>query len=129
MVSLIRLIIKRGYMRVAAKMIGFLSSPPAYLALASSSGLLVSAARTTGVSYASGGAGILDILMAAIFADPQASGVHGHLRRVLRRRAAGRGGGMLARRRALRRPRPLLLLGRGAPYPAGRHAQSSGLLL
>ncbi|KAG2614315.1 hypothetical protein PVAP13_4KG381403, partial [Panicum virgatum] len=43
-----------------AKMIGFVGSPPAYLALASSSGLLVSAARTTGVSYASGGAGILD---------------------------------------------------------------------
>ncbi|XP_025811304.1 GDSL esterase/lipase At5g55050-like [Panicum hallii] len=43
-----------------AKMIGFVSSPPAYLVLAPRLTLLVSAARTTGVSYASGGAGILD---------------------------------------------------------------------
>ncbi|KAL6603432.1 hypothetical protein ACP70R_043793 [Stipagrostis hirtigluma subsp. patula] len=43
-----------------AKTMGFVSSPPAYLSLAPSSGLLVLTARTSGVSYASGGAGILD---------------------------------------------------------------------
>ena len=64
MVSLISLTVVNY---VAAKMIGFVSSPPAYLALAPScsSGLLVSAARTTGVSYASGGAGILDSTVSA----------------------------------------------------------------
>ncbi|KAG0516278.1 hypothetical protein BDA96_10G348300 [Sorghum bicolor] len=47
-----------------AKCIGFVSSPPPYLSLvappASSGGLLVPTALTIGVSYASGGAGILD---------------------------------------------------------------------
>lgn len=44
----------------AAKSMGFSSSPPAYLSLASSNGRLVQAAVAGGVSYASGGAGILD---------------------------------------------------------------------
>ncbi|KAF8667896.1 hypothetical protein HU200_052522 [Digitaria exilis] len=45
-----------------AKEMGFACSPPAYLSLApnSSSGPLVPTALATGVSYASGGAGILD---------------------------------------------------------------------
>ncbi|CAL5040789.1 unnamed protein product [Urochloa decumbens] len=43
-----------------AKGMGFVSSPPPYLSLAPSSGLLVLTALTTGVSYASGDAGILD---------------------------------------------------------------------
>jgi len=64
MVSLITLSVVNY---VAAKMIGFASSPPAYLALAPSSGLLVSAARTIGVSYASGGADILNSTVSALF--------------------------------------------------------------
>ncbi|CAN6173654.1 unnamed protein product [Urochloa humidicola] len=43
-----------------AKSMGFVSSPPPYLSLARSSSLLVGTALTTGVSYASGDAGILD---------------------------------------------------------------------
>ncbi|WVZ78421.1 hypothetical protein U9M48_026133 [Paspalum notatum var. saurae] len=47
---------------LAKYLAGLVSSPPAYLSLAPTSGLplLVTAALTTGVSYASGGAGILD---------------------------------------------------------------------
>ncbi|XP_039843806.1 GDSL esterase/lipase At5g55050-like isoform X2 [Panicum virgatum] len=44
-----------------AKSMGFLSSPPPYLMLAPSTGLLVSTALETGVNYASGGSGILDV--------------------------------------------------------------------
>ncbi|WVZ64145.1 hypothetical protein U9M48_013709 [Paspalum notatum var. saurae] len=43
-----------------AKSMGFASSPPPYLSLAPSPGRLVHTALATGVSYASGGAGILD---------------------------------------------------------------------
>ncbi|CAL4966318.1 unnamed protein product [Urochloa decumbens] len=43
-----------------AKKIGFASSPPPYLLLASSSSLVAPTALTIGMSYASGGAGILD---------------------------------------------------------------------
>ncbi|KAL6873556.1 hypothetical protein ACP4OV_013638 [Aristida adscensionis] len=43
-----------------AKSMGFVSSPPAYLSLAPSSAVLALTALTRGVSYASGGAGILD---------------------------------------------------------------------
>ncbi|XP_012700963.1 GDSL esterase/lipase At5g55050 [Setaria italica] len=43
-----------------AKSMGFASSPPAYLSLAPSSGPLVQNAVANGISYASGGAGILD---------------------------------------------------------------------
>ncbi|CAN6181585.1 unnamed protein product [Urochloa humidicola] len=43
-----------------AKSIGFRSSPPPYLLLALNPGLLVSTALEFGVSYASGGAGILE---------------------------------------------------------------------
>ncbi|NP_001132708.1 GDSL esterase/lipase [Zea mays] len=43
-----------------AKSMGFASSPPPYLSLAPSTGRLVLTARGSGVSYASGGAGILD---------------------------------------------------------------------
>lgn len=43
-----------------AKSLGFPWSPPPYLSLAPSSGRLVQAAVAGGVSYASGGAGILD---------------------------------------------------------------------
>ncbi|KAL5657810.1 hypothetical protein ACJX0J_030973, partial [Zea mays] len=42
------------------KSMGFASSPPPYLSLAPSTGRLVLTARGSGVSYASGGAGILD---------------------------------------------------------------------
>jgi hypothetical protein len=49
---------------IAAKCIGFVSSPPPYLSLLGAAscggGLLVPTALTIGVSYASGGAGILD---------------------------------------------------------------------
>ena len=44
---------------------GFVSSPPPYLMLAPSTGLLVSTALETGVNYASGGSGILDITVSA----------------------------------------------------------------
>ncbi|CAL5040791.1 unnamed protein product [Urochloa decumbens] len=44
----------------AAKKIGLAGSPPPYLSLALSSSLLVSTALTIGMSYASGGAGILN---------------------------------------------------------------------
>ena len=45
----------------AAKNMGFACSPPPYLSLAhSSSGPLVQTALTSGINYASGGAGILD---------------------------------------------------------------------
>ncbi|KAL6592425.1 hypothetical protein ACP70R_049478 [Stipagrostis hirtigluma subsp. patula] len=43
-----------------AKNMGFMSSPPAYLSISRSNGLLARTALATGVSYASGGAGILD---------------------------------------------------------------------
>nr|CAB3469064.1 unnamed protein product [Digitaria exilis] len=43
-----------------AKSMGFVSSPPPYLMLASNQGLLAATALETGVNYASGGAGILD---------------------------------------------------------------------
>ncbi|KAF8712079.1 hypothetical protein HU200_028915 [Digitaria exilis] len=43
-----------------AKNMGFSASPPAYLSLVPSNGRLVQAAVAGGVSYASGGAGILD---------------------------------------------------------------------
>jgi hypothetical protein len=44
----------------AAKSMGFESSPPPYLSMASSSDQLVQTALAAGVSYASAGAGILD---------------------------------------------------------------------
>ena len=51
-----------------AKSMGFVSSPPPYLMLAPSTGLLVSTALETGVNYASGGSGILDITVSAAYA-------------------------------------------------------------
>ena len=45
----------------AAKNMGFACSPPPYLSMVqSSSGPLVQTALTSGINYASGGAGILD---------------------------------------------------------------------
>jgi hypothetical protein len=56
----------------AAKNMGFVSSPPAYLSLApssSSSGPLVLAALTSGVNYASASAGVLDSTVSVSSSD------------------------------------------------------------
>jgi hypothetical protein len=59
---------------------------------------------------------------------PAGGRVHGHRRRVLRRREARRGGALPAQRHGVRQPRPARVLGRGAPEPAGRDADRPELL-
>jgi hypothetical protein len=53
----------------AAKKIGLAIGPLPYLSLALSSSLVATAGLTTGMSYASGGAGILDSTVSALLAN------------------------------------------------------------